>query len=353
MKNFYKNKKVLITGNTGFKGSWLTVILNKLGAEIIGYSNSFVSSPNMFEILKLDKNIIFIKNDIRDFKSLMLVFKKYKPEVVFHLAAQPLVKKSYQDPLLTISTNVCGSLNILECCRLENSVKSLIYVTSDKCYENQEWTKGYKETDRIGGYDPYSSSKAAAENIFNGYYKSFFKNKIGAASVRAGNVIGGGDWSNDRLIPDCIKAIKDKKKIIIRNPNSTRPWQHVLDPLFGYLKLAFYLDKDKNKYSGAWNFGRDHNQAISVNKVVKVLCSNFQYNKNIIYKKEKNNKNIKEAKLLSLDCSKSNKILKWKPILNSKKSVEFTCDWYKDFFLNKDMKNITLKQVNYFFDHYF
>ena len=243
MKNFYKKKKVLITGNTGFKGSWLTFILNELGAEIIGYSNSILSNPNMFQMLNLKKKITFIKNDIRNFKALTSVFKEYKPEVVFHLAAQPLVKKSYQDPLLTLSTNAYGSLNVLECCRLEKSVKSLIYVTSDKCYENQEHTKGYKETDRIGGYDPYSSSKAAAEYIFNGYYKSFFNNKIGAASVRAGNVIGGGDWSNDRLIPDCIKAIKDKKKIIIRNPKSTRPWQHVLDPLFGYLKLAFYLEK--------------------------------------------------------------------------------------------------------------
>lgn len=353
MKNFYKNKKILITGNTGFKGSWLTFILNRLGAKIVGYSNSIVSKPNMFEILNLKNEIVFINEDIRDFKKLSFTFNKYKPEIVFHLAAQPLVRKSYKYPLYTVSTNVEGSLNVLECSRLSKTVKSLIYVTSDKCYENQEWIWGYKENDRIGGEDPYSSSKAAAENIFKGYYNSFFKDKIGAASVRAGNVIGGGDWSADRLIPDCIRAIQKQKTIILRNPNSTRPWQHVLDPLFGYILLAFQLFNEKKKFSGSWNFGPQYNKIFNVKKIANILCEEFNYNKKILCKKENKKKRIKEAKLLSLNCDKAMQLMNWKPLLDSQKSIEFTCDWYKDFFLKKDMKNITLKQVSFFLDNYF
>ena len=357
MKNFYKNKKILITGNSGFKGSWLTFILNRLGSEIIGYSNSIVSKPNMFEVLNLKNEIVFINEDIRDFKKLSYVFNKYKPEIVFHLAAQPLVRMSYKDPLYTISTNVEGSLNVLECSRLSKSIKSLIYVTSDKCYENQEWIWGYRESDRIGGKDPYSSSKAAAENIFTGYYNSFLKDKIGAASVRAGNVIGGGDWSADRLIPDCIRAIQKKKTIILRNPNSTRPWQHVLDPLFGYILLAFHLFNDKKNFSGSWNFGPQYNKIFDVKKVTNILCQEFNYNKKIIYKKENKKENkkekIKEAKLLSLNCDKAIQLMNWRPLLDSQQSIKFTSDWYKDYFLKKDMRNVTLKQVSYFFDNYF
>ena len=353
MKNFYKNKKILITGNSGFKGSWLTFILNRLGSKIIGYSNSIVSKPNMFEVLNLKNEIVFINEDIRDFKKLSYVFNKYKPEIVFHLAAQPLVRMSYKDPLYTVSTNVEGSLNVLECSMLSKSIKSLIYVTSDKCYENQEWIWGYRESDRIGGKDPYSSSKAAAENIFTGYYNSFLKDKIGAASVRAGNVIGGGDWSADRLIPDCIRAIQKKRTIILRNPNSTRPWQHVLDPLFGYILLAFHLFNDKKKFSGSWNFGPQYNKIFDVKKVTNILCQEFNYNKKIIYKKENKKEKIKEAKLLSLNCDKAIQLMNWSPLLDSQKSIKFTSDWYKDYFLRKDMRNITLKQVSYFFDNYF
>lgn len=348
MKNFYKNKRILITGNTGFKGSWLTFILNRLGSKIVGYSNSIVSKPNMFEVLNLKNEIVFINEDIRDFKKLSSVFNKYKPEIVFHLAAQPLVRKSYKDPLYTISTNVEGSLNVLECSRLSKSIKSLVYVTSDKCYENQEWIWSYRESDRIGGDDPYSSSKAAAENIFKGYYSSFLKNKIGAASVRAGNVIGGGDWSADRLIPDCIRAIQKEKIIILRNPKSTRPWQHVLDPLFGYILLAFHLFHDKKKFSGSWNFGPQYNKIYDVKKITNILCKEFNYNKKIICKKEK----IKETNLLSLNCDKAIQLMNWRTLLDPQKSIEFTCDWYKDFFLKRDMRNRTLKQVSFFLDNY-
>jgi CDP-glucose 4,6-dehydratase len=302
----------------------------------------------MFEVLNLKNEIVFINEDIRDFKKLSSVFNKYKPEIVFHLAAQPLVRKSYKDPWYTISTNVEGSLNVLECSRLSKSIKSLVYVTSDKCYENQEWIWSYRESDRIGGDDPYSSSKAAAENIFKGYYSSFLKNKIGAASVRAGNVIGGGDWSADRLIPDCIRAIQKEKIIILRNPKSTRPWQHVLDPLFGYILLAFHLFHDKKKFSGSWNFGPQYNKIYDVKKITNILCKEFNYNKKIICKKEK----IKEANLLSLNCDKAIQLMDWRTLLDPQKSIEFTCDWYKDFFLKRDMRNITLKQVSFFLDNY-
>ena len=355
MKNqlgqFYKNKKILITGNTGFKGSWLTVILKKYGANILGISLSEVGKPNMFNLLNLNKKIKYIKKDIRNFNEIKKIADKFQPEIVFHLAAQSLVMRSYADPLNTISTNVIGSLNILEYVRLSKTVKSLIYVTSDKSYENNNSIKGFKESDRIGGSDPYSSSKAAAENIFFGYLKSYFKNsRIGVATVRSGNVIGGGDWAENRIIPDIIKSIKDKKRLVIRNPNSTRPWLHVIEPLMGYLALGKILYKDK-KFSGAWNFGPSSNERINVKKLVKLLLIKFSIKKKIIFKQNKNQL-FKEANFLKLNCSKSNYYLKWKSRLNAQQSISLTADWYKYYLNNnKDIYDFTLSQINSYLEN--
>jgi CDP-glucose 4,6-dehydratase len=353
MINFYKNKKILITGNTGFKGSWLTLVLLEMGAKVIGYSNSTMGKTSMFELLKLEKKIKFIKEDIRDFNILFRTFNKYKPECVFHLAAQSLVLESYKKPLLTFDTNVLGSSNLLECCRLTSSVKTLIYVTSDKCYEDKGVIKRYSEKDRLGGDDPYSSSKTAAENVFRGYYKSFFKEKIGAASVRSGNVIGGGDWSKDRLIPDCVRVINSKKKLLLRNPNFIRPWQHVLDPIFGYLILNKNLYLNKLKYSGNWNFGPNNTSFVTVKRMTNIFFKNFNTKVNIQFKNNNNKKgSLKETKFLLLNSSKSLKILKWKQILNSYNSIFFTSEWYKEFFLKKDLNIVTKKQIRYFLSKY-
>lgn len=352
LKKFYKNKKILITGNTGFKGSWLTMILNSLGSKTYGYSLYETSRPNLYKILKLNKKIKFIKGDIRDLNSLRSTINKFKPEIIFHLAAQSLVKESYKNPHFTVSTNSGGSTNILESCRLSKSIKSLVFITSDKCYENVEWIWGYRENDRLGGYDAYSASKASAENIFSAYLESFFKKKkIGAASVRAGNVIGGGDWSKDRIIPDIIRSISNKKKLLIRNPNSTRPWQHVLDPLLGYIILGMKIYKNNN-YSGAWNFGPSNTAVYTVKDVVSQISLNLGIKKNKFIIKNKNNNEFKEAKLLKLNCDKASEYINWKPKLSSKESIELTCDWYKSYLNKKNMFTETQNQINTFLSKY-
>ena len=352
LEKFYKNKKILITGNTGFKGSWLTLILSSLKSKVLGYSISELPNPNLYKILKLNKKVKFIKGDIRNFNYLMKTVEKFNPHIIFHLAAQSLVKKSFKKPLYTISTNTGGSANILECSRLSKSVKSLVYITSDKCYENSEWIWGYRENDKLGGCDPYSSSKAAAENIFTAYLESFFKEKkIGAASVRAGNVIGGGDWSRDRIIPDIMRSINSNKKLLIRNPNSTRPWQHVLDPLLGYLILGMKI-YNNNSFSGAWNFGPNSTNVFTVKDVVNQISSNLKINKNNFVFNKKNKRQFREAKLLKLNCDKASEYLKWKPKLSAKQSIDLTCVWYKSYFEKKDMANITFKQIENYLKNY-
>lgn len=278
----YKNKRVLITGHTGFKGSWLAIWLKELGADVVGYSLDPPSEPNNFEATRLREKITHIHGDIRDLDRLMETFKKYQPEFVFHLAAQPLVRLSYNEPKMTFDTNIGGTVNVFEAVRKTPSVKVLVNITSDKCYENKEWVWGYRENDPMGGHDPYSASKGCAELVFSAYLKSFFSQnaaqksgdmtqlreqlgscpqistsgpRLGAASARAGNVIGGGDWGTDRLVPDCIRALSRHQPIGIRSPKAVRPWQHVLEPLGGYLLLGAALWQDPQKYSGAWNFG--------------------------------------------------------------------------------------------------
>ena len=349
LRKFYKGKRVFVTGHTGFKGTWLVSSLLSFGAKITGYSlndNRRKTYESMCDFKKV-KNIY---KDVLNLKDLKKTLKTIKPEIVFHLAAQPLVSESYKKPYLTVQTNLIGTLNLIESAKNIASLKSLVIVTSDKCYQNNEVERGYKETDRLGGEDPYSASKAAAEIICNSYLKSNLINikKTGFATARAGNVIGGGDWSKDRVIPDCIKSIINKKKLIIRNPNATRPWQHVLEPISGYLLLSKKIFFKPNKFSSAWNFGPQNNQTLTVQKVVNIFFNELNIKKYI------NNKKgfFKESKLLKLNSNKSKNILKWKNTWSMKKSIEETAFWYNNFLKKKDLKKITSIQVNKYFNKY-
>ena len=344
IKKFYNNKKILVTGATGFKGSWLCSWLLEMGAKVYGTGFTPNQNKNLFYDLRLNKRIKLKIIDIRDYNRLKKFINKVKPSIIFHLAAQPLVIDSYIKPIDTFNINVNGTVNILDIVRSCKFVRSLIAVTSDKCYENIGKNRGYVETDKLGGSDPYSASKAATELVVNSYYKSFFEGKIkcGVSSVRAGNVIGGGDWSINRLIPDCIKSLLQNKEIFLRNPNFTRPWQHVLEPLNGYLILAKKQYESPHKFSGAWNFGSNPNSVVSVKKITELIIQ-FWGSGKIRSKKNK----FKEQKFLQITSEKSKKYLKWKPNFNIKKAVKVTSNWY--FCVEKkgiDPIKITNQQIN-------
>jgi CDP-glucose 4,6-dehydratase len=347
----FQNKKILITGHTGFKGSWLSLWLKALGAQVTGYSLEPPSQPSNFEACGLEKEIIHIHGDIRDFKHLSAVFNKFMPEIVFHLAAQPLVRLSYKEPRLTYETNVMGTVNVLEACRNTESVRVIVNVTSDKCYENKEWVWGYRETDPVGGRDPYSSSKGCAELVTSAYLKSFFapeeltkKHRIALASVRAGNVIGGGDWGKDRLVPDCMRALSLGEEIQIRYPLAVRPWQHVLDLLGGYLLLASKLWLDGQKYAGSWNFGPTDGAYFNVEEVTKTICG--LWGNGCYY--VGNQPNPHEAHWLKLDCSKAITAMGWRPRYSVKEALEKTVGWYKEFYQGRstaEMMAFNLRQI--------
>jgi len=324
----YKGKTVLVTGDTGFKGSWLATWLLDLGANVIGYALEPNTENDNYVICNLADKITHIDGDIRDYQTLLNVFSKYKPEIVFHLAAQTLVLNSYKDPLCTYSTNVMGTVNLFEAVRHTPSVKVAINVTSDKCYENREWVYGYREVDPMGGKDPYSASKGASEIITSSYMRSFFNQDDTAniASVRAGNVIGGGDWADNRIFPDCMRALLNDKPIVIRNPEAVRPWQHVLEPLSGYLTIGSLLYTDGQKYSGAWNFGPLSKNLVSVKQLVEETVKQWGSGKYIV---EHGSDNSHEANLLHLDISKAVNALKWLPVLDFKQTVEFSIDEYR------------------------
>lgn len=331
LNNAYKNKTVLITGHTGFKGSWLAIWLKELGADVVGYALAPPSEPNNFEATKLQEKITHIHGDIRDLDWLMETFKKYRPEFVFHLAAQPLVHLSYEEPKLTFDTNVGGTVNVFEAVRKIPGVKVLVNITSDKCYENKEWVWGYRENDPMGGDDPYSASKGCAELVFSAYLKSFFSqnSQIGAASVRAGNVIGGGDWGADRLVPDCIRALSGHQPIGIRNPRAIRPWQHVLEPLSGYLRLGAALWQEPQQYSGPWNFGPDDSSHLSVVAITDHL---IKYWGSGAWKNLSDPNALHEANLLKLNCDKAHAGLNWHSVFTIDKCLQMTADWYKKFY---------------------
>lgn len=338
--NVYKNKKVLITGDSGFKGSWLAIWLNLLGADVYGYSLPPKTDKDNFAACNLDKKINHVSNDIRDKDSLITFFNKVQPDIAFHLAAQPIVLESYSNPHYTFDTNLMGTINFLEALRTIESVKSAVIVTSDKVYKNVERVWGYRENERLGGHDPYSASKACDELITNSYIQSFF-NKTDSCSIataRAGNVIGGGDWGKYRIIPDFFRAVKNDEKLLIRNPDFVRPWQHVLEPLSGYLLLGAKLFTEGKKYSGAWNFGPSEHNHIPVQKLIEKIISITQKGEFQVSEKTQNEK---ETTLLQLDISKAINKLKWHPVLNIEECVKFTVEGYladetvTDIYLNR------------------
>jgi len=348
-KNF-RNKKVLITGHTGFKGSWLTMWLTILGARVAGISNNFPSSPNHYKLLNLNKKILSKNLDIRNLKVLKRFIRKYQPDFVFHLAAQSIVRTAYENPIKTWSTNTIGTVNILESLRQLKKKCIAVIITSDKCYENLEIKRGYHENDRLGGKDPYSASKASADIAIRSYISSFFshkKNKVLIATARAGNVIGGGDWSSNRLIPDCVRSWSKKKKVIIRSPNSTRPWQHVLEAIYGYITLAINLNKNPSLHGETFNFGPANNQNYKVVSVIKLMKKYWQ---NVSWKLYKNNNKIfKESSLLKLNSQKAKKNLKWKSILTFKENISLVANWYKNFYLNsKQAYKLTSSQIEFY-----
>lgn len=333
-KSFWKNKTVLVTGHTGFKGSWLSIWLNEMGAKVVGYAQEPYTEKDNFVLGNIGKKMIDIRGDIRDTKKLNETFEKYKPEIVFHLAAQPLVRLSYEQPKETYEINVMGTLNILDCIRTNDYAKVGIMITTDKCYDNKEQIWGYRENEAFGGYDPYSSSKACAEILISSYRNSFMnpkdynKHKKSIASVRAGNVIGGGDWSKDRIIPDCIRAIENNKPIKIRSPKAVRPWQHVLEPLSGYLLLAQKMYEDGVNYAEGWNFGPNLDSIITVWEMGQILIKKYQKGN---LEDISNPNELHEANLLSLDIAKARFLLGWKPKMNIEETIEMTVDWYKRY----------------------
>tara|TARA_E500000331_G_C17242781_1_gene707726 strand:- start:806 stop:1873 length:1068 start_codon:yes stop_codon:yes gene_type:complete len=344
----YKKLKILVTGSTGFKGSWLCFWLNLLGARIIGVALKPEHGSVIFNRLKIKNKIKQYYVDISNFNKLNKIIAKEKPNLIFHLAAQSIVSQSYKKPLETISTNVVGSANLLESVK-KNNIKNLVYISSDKCYQNDNRNSSYKESDPLGGDDIYSSSKASAELIFSSFYKSFFsiKKNIKYASARAGNVIGGGDLKKDRIIPDIYKSIIQNKSLIMRNPSAIRPWQHVLEPLYGYLTLGSFLINNRisNRTKPHWNFGPNKNNFKTVFEVTKNILYVWKIKKKIKIKK---NKNFKETKILKLNNNKSLNELNWKPTLNFNETIQLTVDWYKALKSNKDLEKITIKQIKFF-----
>lgn len=329
----YKDKTVLVTGHTGFKGSWLVYWLNQMGANVIGYSLEAPTEPSHISLLELGMESII--GDIRDLEKLNEVFEEYKPEIVFHLAAQPLVRLSYEDPIETYETNVMGSLKVFETCR-KHDVKAIVNITSDKAYENKEWIWGYRENDPMGGYDPYSSSKGCADLLATSYRNSYFNlndykktHNTLLATCRAGNVIGGGDWAKDRLITDIIVSVSQNKKVSIRNPYATRPWEHVLEPLSGYLQVGQKLLEEKKEFAESWNFGPSDEGSITVEEVVKNVKKHWD---KIDYEIKRDPNQLHEANLLKLDCSKAHILLKWNDVWDSDKTFEKTVKWYKAYY---------------------
>ena len=343
----YKNRKVLVTGNTGFKGSWLCLWLIINGAKVLGISKNIPTNPSNYKILDLKSKISQKYIDICDYKKVSKIIKTFKPDFIFHLAAQSIVKKSFENPLETWNTNTIGTLNILESLRNLKKKISVVIITSDKSYKNIEISRGYKETDIFGGSDPYSASKGASELAFSSFFRSFLKYKenISIASARAGNVIGGGDWALDRIIPDCVKKWVNKENVNLRNPNSTRPWQHVLEPLSGYIKLAETLDVNKKINGDSFNFGPDLSSSYSVLDLVNEMSKYWKDAKwnNV----QDSDVKIEESKLLQLNCDKSKNILNWQPTLNFSDTVKFTAEWYLQYYKSSnEIMSITTDQIN-------
>ena len=339
--NFWSGKKIFLTGHTGFKGSWLSLWLQLLGAEVMGFALKPPTQPNLFELANIAETMSSVQGDIDDVKLLKKHIDNFQPEIIIHMAAQSLVKESYKDPIKTYRTNVMGTVHLLEAARNCNNTHVILNVTSDKCYENKEIEWSYRESDAMGGYDPYSSSKGCAELITASYRRSFFP-QIAVASARAGNVIGGGDWASDRLVPDLVRSINAKKPLCLRYPKAVRPWQHVLEPLSGYLMLIEKCWHEPEKYSQAWNFGPQHHDIKSVQWLVETFLQEWDTNQSYFVEE---NVEEHEAKLLQLDSSKAQHYLKWQPTLNLHQALHWTMDWYKNSTAGVKMRDYTLNQI--------
>ncbi|HID62785.1 MAG TPA: CDP-glucose 4,6-dehydratase [Anaerolineae bacterium] len=350
-KAFWQDKKVLVTGHTGFKGSWLSLWLQKLGADVVGYALSPPTEPSLFEVAHVADGMTSITGDVRDLEHLSAVITEHRPQIIIHMAAQPLVRYSYENPVETYSTNVLGTVNMLEAVRHSESVRAVVSITSDKCYENKEWLWGYRENERMGGRDPYSSSKGCAELVISAYRNSYFPAKdyprhgVAVASTRAGNVIGGGDWAKDRLIPDIMNAIMENRPVIIRSPNAIRPWQHVLEPLNGYLCLAEQLWAHGPEFAQAWNFGPNSENAKTVSWIVEYLTR--LWGDGARWELD-SAQHPHEDNYLKLDCSKARSLLGWAPKLSLPAALEWIVEWYRGYQQNQDMRALTEEQITRF-----
>lgn len=345
-QGIYAGRKVLVTGHTGFKGSWLTYWLSRMGANVLGYALEPETTPNHVSVLA--SGVESVIGDILDLDGLMRVFTRFQPEIVFHLAAQSLVRRSYREPVATFATNVLGTVHVLEACRLTSSTRAMVNITSDKCYENREWVWGYRENDPMGGYDPYSASKGCAELVTASYRNSFFNpgdstlsHHLLLASARAGNVIGGGDWASDRIVTDMVVATSQGIPFVMRNPKAVRPWQHVLEPLSGYLLVGQLLLKGKKEYAGPWNFGPDDTETITVLEVMENMQRAWPKIRAVV-KTDPNAPH--EAALLKLDCSKAHTLLKWRCVWDAEKTFARTAAWYKSFY--EENRVLTSQQLD-------
>jgi CDP-glucose 4,6-dehydratase len=348
---FWRGKSVLVTGHTGFKGSWLALWLSHLGARVAGYALAPATTPSNFEISRVGERVHSVEADVNDLDRVSRCVAEHRPEVVFHLAAQSLVRPSYADPVETYRTNVLGTVNVLEAVRRHPGARAVVIVTSDKCYENNESQRGYREEDAMGGYDPYSSSKGCAELVTAAYRRSYFhpddhgRHAVGVASARAGNVIGGGDWATDRLVPDILNAYAQKRELVLRNPAAVRPWQFVLEPLQGYLTLAERLWGDGPRHAEAWNFGPRDDDVLTVEAIVKKLSA--QLKGGIRYRVERDAA-LHEATMLKLDCAKSLARLGWRPRTSVDDAVKLVADWHNELLANRDMQAVSIAQINAF-----
>lgn len=346
---YYKNRKVFITGHTGFKGSWLCHVLLNAGAEITGFSLRPPTDPSLFESIGLEKDMPSYISDIADLEMLSRAFHETKPEIVFHLAAQPIVRESYQNPVLTYQTNVMGTVNVLECVRNTDSVSSFLNVTTDKVYKNREWEWGYRENEELCGYDPYSNSKSCSELVTYSYLNSFFKDReVAISTARAGNVIGGGDFAANRIVPDCFRAVLKGEKIIVRNPRSVRPYQHVLEPIMAYLTIVA-KQSEKKELAGNYNIGPDETDCISTGELVNLYCHSWEKYANVKVEWETHSDNgPHEADNLKLDCTKFKKTFSWNPVWHIEKAVDKTVEWYSAYITNQNVKTVMESQMNEF-----
>ncbi len=355
MNNFWAGKRVFVTGHTGFKGSWLTIWLKQLGANVIGFSLESFGYDSMFKMANTEQGITSIIGDIRDRHIILDVLENYKPEIIFHLAGQALVRRSYRDPISTFETNVLGTAYLLDAIRKVPSVRAVVNVTTDKCYENtsERPSAGFREDARLGGYDPYSASKACMEILISSFRSSYFnchdgldqsRNSVGIATARAGNVIGGGDWAEDRLIPDLIRSLISGVSFLIRSPLSVRPWQHVLEPLYGYLKLGEMLYRDPSAFSEAWNFGPDSEGLLTVQEISQYVAQIWQGKKLVGINRDSRTE-LHEAEYLSLDSSKAKRRLHWATRFSIHEALDYTVEWYYKYYTNSDLEKVTIEQI--------